>query len=177
MQSDLSFSRRGFLQLSGFSAAMLAVAGLRSAGAAAESELHVLTPRDAAILTAVAARMTDTGDPAMPAFADTGAIYTVDRSLLFLDEGTRGQVGMALKLFEYGPILFDFRFSRFTELGPAEQDANIAGWRDSRFETRRLAYRAMKNLSFLGYYAQDGTWSGIHYLGPVLPRPRLGLPQ
>jgi len=156
---------------------MLAVAGLPSAGAATSNELHVLTPRDAVIFSAVAARMTDTGDPAMPAFADTDAIFTVDRSLLYLDEGTRSQVGMALKLFEYGPILFDWRFSRFTALAPAEQDESIASWRDSRFETRRLAYRAMKNLSLLGYYTQDGTWKGIHYLGPVLPRPRRGLPQ
>jgi hypothetical protein len=177
MPFDLSLSRRGFLQLSGFSAAMLAVAGLRPAGAAAESELRVLSPRDAVIFTAVAARMTDTGDPAMPAFAETGALLTVDRSLLFLDEGTRSQLGMAFKLVEYGPILFDFRFSRFTELAAADQDASIAGWRDSRFETRRQVYRAMKNLSFLGYYAQDGTWKGIHYLGPVVPRPRLGMPE
>jgi len=157
---------------------MVAAAGLRRARGAPppDGELRVLSPRDAAIFAAVAARMTDTGDPRMPRFADTPALLTVDRALLHLDEDQQRQLGIALKLFEYGPPLFDFRFARFTELAPEEQDAHVAGWRDSRFETRRLAYRAMKNLSFLGYYSQDATWAGIHYLGPVIPRPRREVP-
>jgi hypothetical protein len=172
-----SLSRRRFLQLGGFSAAMLALARMRAAaGQESGAPLRVLTPRDAAILTAIAARITDTGDAAMPRFADTPALLTVDRSLLYLDEGVRRQLHAALLLFEYGPMLFDWHFARFTELAPARQDAHIAGWRDSRFETRRLAYRAMKNLAFLGYYSQDDTWKGIHYLGPVLPLPRREAP-
>jgi hypothetical protein len=156
---------------------MLAVASLRASPTEeGPREFRVLTPRDAAILGAVAARITYTGDAEMPEFAETPAIFTVDRALLYLDEGQRSQLGMALKLFEYGPMLFDWRLSRFTALGPEEQDVHIAGWRDSRFATRRLAFRAVKNLSFLGYYSQDATWKGIHYLGPVMPRPRREVP-
>ncbi len=142
------------------------------APAGAADELRVFTPRQAAIFAAIAARMTETGDASMPRFADTTALFTVDRSLLFLNDDQRQQLGIALQLFEYGPPLFDLRLARFTTLTPGEQDAALAGWRDSRFATRRLAYRAMKNLSYLGYYSQDATWAGIHYMGAVLPRPR-----
>ncbi len=173
-----TLTRRGFLRATTFSAAMLAVSRLRpnavAAADAAEApgELRVLSARQAEILTAIGARIAATGEPSMPEFGDTPAIATIDRTLLYLPADIRDQFGWALLLFDYGPFVFDLRFSRFTALGPEERDASIRGWAGSRFETRRLVYRAMKNMSFLGYYSQDATWAGIHYGGPWLPRPR-----
>jgi len=108
----------------------------------------------------------------MPPLRDTATVATIDTSLLYLAADLRGQFRWALTLFEYGPILFQLKLSRFTSLGPEERDAHLRDWAESRFLTRRLAFRAMKNLSYLGYYSQDSTWKGIHYSGPWAPRPR-----
>jgi hypothetical protein len=113
----------------------------------------------------------------MPRFADTDGLRTVDRAVLQLPTEIRAQLSWALWLIEYGPPLLIGQPARYSRLAPAWQDIYLDGWAQSRFQTRRLVFQAVKNLSMLGYYAQDATWPGIHYGGPWAPRPRRALPN
>lgn len=180
MRLDVPFTRRALLRTTAMSGALLALSRLRSlpavAATEAEPSLQALSPRDARIFSAIAARMTFTGDAAMPAFADTTALATVDAALLQLQPDIREQLSWALLLFEYGPPLFLGKPSSYSGLSPEWQDVYLADWADSRFATRRLAFQAFKNLSMLGYYSQDATWPAIHYHGPWAPKPRRLLP-
>ena len=123
-------------------------------------------------MTAITERIVFTGADNMPAVRDTNAIATIDQALLQLDPAVQSQVGWLLILFQWGPPLFQFKPKTFTGLTPDERDEYLNGWLTSRRDTRRLAFRALKNLSMLGYYSQDATWKGIHYDGPWVPRPR-----
>ena len=172
-------TRRGFLRLAGFSAGMLTLSRLRPLPAALAAEtgagatgLTVLTPADARILAAVAERITATGDLAMPRFAQTDGLRTIDAALRQLPPEVPHQLSWALWLFEYAPPLFIGKPARFTGLEPPWQDVYVADWADSGLQTRRQVFQAIKNLSMLGYYTQDATWAGIHYGGPLAPRPR-----
>jgi hypothetical protein len=170
-------SRRSFLRNTALTAGLLAVSRLRltpamAAQATQATELRVLTPPQADILTAIVERITFTGSDMMPAVRDTQAIVTIDQALLQLDPAVQSQVGWLLTLFQWGPPLFQLKLSTFTGLTPEERDSYLQGWATSRSGTRRLAFRALKNLSMLGYYSQDATWKGIHYDGPWVPRPR-----
>lgn len=172
-----ALSRRSFLRYSAVTAGLLAVSRLRVAPArAAQSttatELRVLTPHQVEVFTAIVERMVFTGSDNMPAVADTGTIATIDQALLQLDPAVQSQVGWLLTLFQWGPPLFQLKLKTFTSLTPDERDDYLRGWATSRSDTRRLAFRALKNLSMLGYYSQDATWKGIHYDGPWAPRPR-----
>jgi hypothetical protein len=180
MPRDVRLSRRTLLRAGAMSTALLALSRVRPAPAAAEAvpgALRVLGPRDARIFTALAERMTDTGDPAMPRFADTAALATVDTALRQLPPDIPRQLSWALVLFEYGPPLFIGKAASFTALTPEWQDVYLSDWADSRFATRRIAFQAFKNLAMLGYYAQDATWPAIHYQGPWVARPRRTLPD
>jgi hypothetical protein len=180
MTSGLRIGRRAFLRYAGLSAGLLAVSRLRlpvnadaALGVTREGEaLRVLSATDARVLAAIGERMVFTDDPGMPRFGATHALRTIDTALLQLPEETRGQLHWAIRIFEYAPPFFVYRLSAFTGLEEAVQDAYLQAWSTSRFETCRLAFRALKNLSMLGYYAQDSTWGGIHYQGPWVPRPR-----
>jgi len=180
---DFPLSRRTVLRAGGMSAALLALSRLRAvpvtaqASAPTATALRVLGPRDARILAAVADRMTFTGDPDMPRFADTAALQTIDAALLQLPPDVPQQLSYALLLFEYGPPLFIGKLATFSGLSPEWQDLYLGGWADSRFHTRRIAFQAFKNLAMLGYYAQDATWPAIHYQGPWAPKPRRTLPS
>ena len=180
----MSVTRRGFLQLAGFSAGMLALSRLRpmpaawaAEGASDATGLHVLSPADARILAAVAERMTYTGDAAMPRFSATDGLRTIDIALRQLPPDVPQQLSWGLWMFEYAPPLFIGKPARFTGLGEDWQDVYLADWADSSLQTRRMVFQAFKNLSMLGYYAQDATWKGIHYTGPWVVRPRRAVPE
>jgi hypothetical protein len=172
-----TLSRRSFLRYTAVTAGLLVVSRLRLAPAvaaqpAAATGLRVLTPYQADIMTVIVERMVFTGSDSMPAVRDTHAIETIDQALLQLDPAVQYQVGWLLTLFQWGPPLFQLKLHTFTGLTPAERDSYLEGWATSRSATRRLAFRALKNLSMLGYYSQDATWRAIHYDGPWAPRPR-----
>ncbi|UCE87035.1 MAG: hypothetical protein JSU66_04690 [Deltaproteobacteria bacterium] len=174
-QRFASATRRGFLQLAGATAAFTALAQLRAvpagAAAATDSSAARFFPADATeILTQIVERMVDSGEVAAPRVRATRAIETIDALCAALDPDVTAPLESALWLFEYGPIVFDLRFSRFTRLGPEEQDASLRGWMTSRFQLRRQAFYALRNLAFLGYYAQDAVWPSIGYAGPLLGR-------
>ena len=180
-------SRRSFLRYAAFSAGLTTVVRLRLPAAAAPAGaapaeaapqnaagLHVLSAPPAEILTAVAERMVDSGEPGMPSVRDTGAIGVIDQALLPLDAAVRAQVGWLLSLVEWSPLL-ELKAARFTELAAEDQDAVLRGWEHSRFAVRRLGFVALKSLAMLGYYSQDATWKAIHYDGPWAPKPRRAL--
>ena len=115
----------------------------------------------------------DTGEPTAPPVRETRAIPTLDALAAGLDPAISGQLPLALQLFEWGPLLFDLRFTRFTRMSAAEQDASLEGWMTSRLGLRRMGFTALRNLAFLGYYSQDETWALIGYAGPAAGRSPL----
>lgn len=168
-------SRRTFLQQTTWLVGMAALVRLRAPVAYAASapvRLQFLDADQADLLAAIVERMTYTGDPAMPLARDTDAVFVIDQALLQADGEVREQLGWLLRLFDWGPILLQGRFARFRNLSDDDRDDYIRGWATSRFTLRRMAFQALKNLSMLGYYADDRTWRGIGYHGPWAPRPR-----
>ena len=170
------WSRRGFLGLVGSGAAFaslsrVGVVPAAAAAAARTGATHFFGERDTEILTALVARMVDTGEPGAPAVRDTRAIATIDALCAGLDPDTTAPLPALLRLVEWGPLLFEGRLARFTTLDAAGQDASLAGWMNSRLPLRRQAFYALRNLSLLGYWSQDETWPLIGYAGPLLRRP------
>jgi hypothetical protein len=181
MGLGVAIGRRTFLRAAGMSAGLLTLSKLGRAVSAvalvdtSNGGLKVLSTGDARVLSAIAERMVFTGDPGMPRFGETSGLRIIDNAMRHLVDDVTQQLHWALLLFEYAPPLFAGRLSTFTGLDATAQDAYLAGWADSRFTLRRIAFQALKNLSYLGYYSDDATWKGIHYDGPWVPRTRRGL--
>jgi hypothetical protein len=171
-----TFSRRGFLGLAGSSAALASLASLRALPAAAATgtvtPVRFFGPSETEILTQVVERMVDTGEPGAPPVRQTRAIATIDTLCASLDPGATAPLPSLLRLVEWGPLLFDHRFARYTHLDAAAQDAALDGWMRSRLALRRMGFYALRNLALLGYWSQDETWPLIDYAGPLLRRPR-----
>jgi len=178
-----TWSRRGFLGLVGSGTALASLASLRAlpAGAAVGTPgaavgtpgvVRFFAPTETEILTQVVERMVDTGESAAPAVRETRAIATIDALCASLDPAATAPLPALLRLMEWGPLLFEFRFSRFTQLDAAAQDAALAGWMRSSLTLRRMGFYALRNLALLGYWSQDETWPLVGYAGPLLRRPR-----
>ncbi len=134
--------------------------------------LQVLSTGDAAIFTAIASRMVDSGGAGFPKVSETQTIHVIDQTLLVIDPSLQSQVRWLLKIVQYCPPVVIRRLSTFTSLSDAEQDDVLRAWSRSNYEIGRLGFRALKNLSMLGYYSQDVVWPFIHYRGPWAPRAR-----
>jgi hypothetical protein len=166
-------TRRAFLRNAGLAASLTALAQLRVApaiavAAADEPGTALLSTDDIETLTQIVERMVASDDPRSPPVRKTGAIATIDRLLGQLDPALTSDVPLVLKLFDWGPVVFDFTFSRFTRMSAEAQDESIRCWMVSRLGLRRQAYAALRNLAFIGYYSQDAVWQAIGYQGPLL---------
>ena len=131
--------------------------------------LKSLTPKEYLIFDAVARRMLAPDGPDAPGAEEVQAALFADGYLARLDEGMQSDVRALLQLVEHGSFLFRPRFSRFTHMSPAEQDATLADWETSRLSVRRQGFQALKTLALLGYWRDDRTWPLIGYTGPMLP--------
>ena len=167
-------TRRGFLALSGSAAALTALGRVGPAGAAVPTDAGFFDANEREILGAVVARMVETGEPGAPAVAETAALGRIDALCAGLDPAITGPLPLLLRLVDWGPFLFELRFARFRELGPAEQDEALRGWMTSRLELRRLGFAALRNLSFVGYWSDERTWPLIGYRGPLIGREGTG---
>lgn len=166
--------RRQFLARSLGGAAILAIGSVLPAGChpypRPRVALRFLTAKEYAIINQAAARILAAPPelPVGPEGVDVAA--AVDPFLAAADRDLRGQVRLLLRVFEHGTYLFDLRRRRFTRLAPHEQDRYLEGWMRSTLGARRLAFRALKALSALGYYADPRTWPALGYEGPWIGR-------
>lgn len=168
-------TRRGFLGLAGGAVALGGLAQLRAlpAGAAepaTDGGARFFADREREILTRIVERMVDTGEPGAPAVRATRTIDTIDGLCRTLEPALTAPLPALVRLVEWGPLLFDGRFARFSSLDAAGQDAHLTGWMRSRIGLRRLGFLALRNLALLGYWSQDETWPLIGYQGPLLRR-------
>jgi hypothetical protein len=168
-------TRRGFLRVAGSAAAFGALSQLRLAPPAARalaerSDRRFFDETETEILTQVMERVVETGLPEAPRVRDTRAVASVDALCHGLDAALTGPLPLALRLFEWGPLLFDFTFTRFTRMSEGQKDASLRAWMTSRLQLRRLAFYGIRNLCLLGYYSQEESWPLIGYAGPLLGR-------
>ncbi len=171
-----ALSRRRFLRRTFAGAALLAVGGavLPHLGAyridaALAARLRVLSPKEAIVLSAIAARLLAPDAADAPTPAEVGVLLAVDNYLAELDPSLVSDLRALLHLVEHTPLVFAGRPGRFSRLSPAAQDAVLAGWEQSRLGLRRRGLVALRSLCALGYYGDPRTHALLGYRMPPLP--------
>lgn len=177
--------RRDVLRgLVGLVPALEVMAGL-GAITAAPSDSRAAPPGDASAgggflsaaerktLAALADALVAPGEKAvtgLPSIEEAGVVDFLDRLLPELPEEVQKKFPLLLWGMEHGARLLSFTGRPFTRLAGADRTAFLTGFAESRFEIRRLAFRALKNLVMLAYYQADAAWPGIGYEGPWIGR-------
>ncbi|MCP3986500.1 MAG: hypothetical protein GY723_19125 [bacterium] len=165
-------TRRAFLRSTGLATSLTALSGLSAVPAltseGASGSAPFLSEDDTEVLTQIVERMVASDASGAPPVRETGAIAAIERLLQQLDPSLTQDLPLAIRLFDWGPIVFDFTFTRFVNMDAEAQDESIRCWMSSRISLRREAYAALRNLALLGYYSQDEVWPGIGYRGPLL---------
>ena len=98
--------------------------------------------------------------------ADTGAARFLAAYLRDLPAGGRVGLKAALLAFDFAPLLFICRFSRFVNLTPAEQDLYLHDWYASRIYFRRMFVVLLKTLTGMGFYNDPKVLEFLRYKLP-----------
>ncbi len=79
-------------------------------------------------------------------------LEAMDAFVMQLPKTLQVQFRCGLFVFEWGPLLFITKPRRFTRLSSPDAARYIETWAASRFGVRRLLFRGLRDIAFLGYY-------------------------
>lgn len=176
-------SRRKFLKETLFGAIALAAAKfipLESVHAEIASEiqqqLKFFSPLEFLIIKKVAGRIAGASSDGNAGTDEVNVALRADAFLAGAEPEIQEQFHQLLTVFNGAlfAFLFDFRFTSFVDMSPAEQDSYLQGWMTSGLAFRRTAFQALKRISLSMFYTDSRTWNEIHYEGMFLPWERWG---
>lgn len=150
-----------------------APAGAPGSALSAPVKLRCLSPRELVIVRAVALRILDGADPDPQADGALPQCLFIDDYLAELHGALRSDVKALFSLLELYPTLTG-RFTRFSRLSPAAQDAVLTGWEHSRIALLRQAMQALKAMCFLAHYQDERSFQSLGYSGALVPVAGLG---
>lgn len=171
---NTGLSRRRFLRwtlrgLAGGAAVVGAAGGslLALRGCAPDVEgLRVLSAHGYRTLSSLSHVVLPTGG-AFPEGAETFDLARLfDGFLADEPQENIDDLSMALHLLEFGPVVFDFRFSTFSNLPEDERLAHFRSWMSSGSLTRRKVATALRKFLFLVFFDQPAVWPHVGWGGP-----------
>lgn len=175
-EKPAGITRRTFLRRTLAGAALLTVGGTLArhltgytTDEPALQDLRALSTKEALILAAIARRMVAPDERGAPSPDELASVRAADEYIAGLPEALRADLKALLHLVEHAPVLFNLRFSRFTRLDAAGQDAVLESWARSRLDLRRQGFAGLKSLVMLGYYGDPRTFAIPGWPGPLLP--------
>lgn len=167
-------SRRAFLSGAAAGAALGLAACTRSAPAPAGAK-H-LTGDEHALFTRLLPVFLPTAGTHLVAPTAVPTMANIDGFFGRFPAKLRNDLGIALKLFDYGALVIGWHFKRFVSLDTAAAEQYCIRW-ESGNTVQRGVFGALKQIIYVSYWREPATWPPIGYEGPVSARyglPRLG---
>ncbi len=167
-------SRRGVLRKGLFGGALLALGGTGFLASRSSVEvdlpsdgLLVLTPREYAVISAIAWRLIPRKD-GFPTVETVQVARQADRILSVVDSTALAETKQLLMLFENAlpNFLLGRRPTAFTRMSGDDQDAVLAEWQTSRLTLRRTGFMALRGVIMASYFGSPLTWAAVGYPGP-----------
>jgi hypothetical protein len=141
------------------------------------SKLVYLAPWQVIVLEHVARRIAAPdrpGDASIPSADDVDVVGFLDGYIARMRDKVRRDIGRLLAYVEHvAPIRIGL-WTRFSRLGPVDQDRVLADLEASGEDLLRGGFDGLKSLVFMGYYRDARTWKILGYDGPLVGRPAQG---
>ena len=170
----LNTTRRGFMQLSAGSAALLTVGGSFAAltgcsQAPAAPGYRLLRPAHLEFISAIAPVILNQSYPgALAEQAEERLLKALDRLMGTLQHYAQKELVMLLDVMAVAPIrkLMGAPWSRWSEASPEDVEAFLQDWKLSRIQLKRMGYGSLCKLVCICWYAQPETFVTSGYPGP-----------
>lgn len=161
-----TFLKLGVAGLAGLGAAGGGMAALRGS-APAVSGLGVLDAHRFRTLLAIAQAQLPTEGP-FPIGAGERIARMFDGFLQGEPQKNVDDLRTALLLVEYGPVLFERRFTTFSNLPVEERSRHWRAWGESDLLLRRQVAVAFRKFLHVVFFDDPAVWPHIGYPGPSL---------
>lgn len=129
--------------------------------------IHALSDREYHLFAAICAAALpgeDNTENLLP-WMQVPVLAHIDELIADVPAHARGDVGKALQLFDYAPVLAHGK--RFTDLSVADARAMLVAWNQGG-EIKRAVSNLVRKLAYIGYWRESATWAPIDYEGPVM---------
>lgn len=170
--SSAPLNRRQFLKLGAGASAALATVGMTatltgcSSGQPA-SGYRVLRDSDIPVVAAVMSTLVGP-HPALNGASLQAAIQQLDTTLAWTSSAVQTQVtdllGMLSMPLTRGPMTGIW--GGWENASPADVQAFLQRWRDSRLDMLRQGHSALSQLLMMAWYATPASWAAVGYPGP-----------
>ncbi len=157
----LSLAAGGFLLMGG--AGLLALRGR----APRVGGLRALTDQEYRTLSQLARALFPEGGGFPVGASTVDLARAFDAFLADEPDWNREDLGRALFLLEYGPVVFERRLRTFSRLSPEERLAHFESWAEGGPLRRQVATAFRKFLSLV-FYDTPAVWPHIGYDGPLV---------
>ncbi len=114
------------------------------------------------------------GDASIPTPDALDVAGFVDAWMAHMPAKVRRDLGRFLGYLEHLAPLACAMTTRFTRLGPDEQDRVLSAVEASSSDLLRAGFEGLKALVFMGYYRDPRTWGLVGFDGPQVGRPAEG---
>ena len=82
-------------------------------------------------------------------------LVIIDKFVSELPKALQIQLRCGIHVFQWGPPVFIGKPRLFTQLAPHDAVKYIETWAGSRLGVRRLLFRGLRDIAFLGYYSSS----------------------
>ncbi len=158
--------RRTFAKLGVLTGASLLLVPACSGDSATPGEPVMLTADERELLERFADVLLPTDGSSLKPRSEVPVVENIEHAFSLMDDPTRAQVRIGLKLFNYGSILIGLSFARFIHLSAETRLDYIRRW-ENGIEIQRGISTVLKKLVCYGYWKDIEAGRAIGYQGPV----------
>jgi hypothetical protein len=130
------------------------------------TDLTSLTPGEFSLFQKVIAIFLPVEKAGLLPAGQVPLMRNIDRLFKNIHPKVRGDLGIGLKLFQYGSIFLGWHFTSFDKLSDADAIAYCNKWQNGNM-IQRGVFGALKQIVFMSYWREPATWGPIGYEGPV----------
>lgn len=176
----ITTTRRGFMQLSATSAALLTVgasfASLTGCSKAPSAQGYkVLRAGDIEFLSAIAPVILAGSYPGELDFTKAQAtlLKATDNLVVTLQEYAQGQLMMLFDVMQSAPlrVAMDAPWANWSEATPQQVDHFLESWKTSMIPLKRMGYASLVKILCMCWYSQPATFATSGY--PGMPKREL----
>ena len=164
--------RRKFLVGLGAASSLVAAGGLQGCSTPPKLGLQFLTEGQAALFQALSAVVLPGEGSSLLPYTQLPMVERIDAFYGHFPRDVRDLLATAMRMFEWGPWVIGWHWSRFSELELQAAISYCERWQAGNAVQRGI-FAGLRQVALMPYWTSPETWPAIGYEGPTSRKANL----